>query len=117
MPQVPSVAPAALVHVPPQHSRSVEQTSPFWRQNDALPLQMPALQKPPQQSLSLLHGLPDVWQGGVHGAGAQLSGAQIPPPVPFGEHCPLQQSLPTAHAPLSATHALFEHVLFTHEPR
>jgi hypothetical protein len=49
-----------LVQAPPQHSKSVEQTSPFWRQNEALPLQMPALQNPPQQSLFLLHGFPDV---------------------------------------------------------
>ena len=33
-PQVPSVAPAAIVQTPPQQSGPCEQVSPFWMQND-----------------------------------------------------------------------------------
>jgi hypothetical protein len=53
----------------------------------------------------------------VHGAGVQLSGAQMLPLVPFATHCPLQQSLLTPQAALSATHALFPQAPFTQEPR
>jgi len=109
-PQTPSVAPVAFVHAPPQHSKSVEQTSPVCVQNEPRLLQMPPLQNPPQQSPFWAHGLPAV----LH---AVLSGAQTPPPVPFGTHCPPQQSLDVPHDPLSATHAVAPQTLLTHDPR
>jgi hypothetical protein len=40
-PQVPSVAPVALVQRPPQQSRSPEHASPFCLQNETSAAQMP----------------------------------------------------------------------------
>lgn len=42
--QVPSVAPEAFVHRPPQQSRSLAHTSPFCRQNDGDAEQRPLTQ-------------------------------------------------------------------------
>jgi hypothetical protein len=106
--QSPSVFPAAMVQTPPQHSAAVLQTSPVCAQNEGF-VQIPLLQKLDAQPAFVVHGLPDV-------AGpAPLSGVQVPPPAPFGAHLPPQHSGSVAHARLSATHCLVEHVPPMHE--
>jgi len=107
VPHVPRAAPACLLHAPAQHSKSLEQTSLVWTQNEGLP-QTPPLQVFEQHSPPVVQGLPEVLQ-------AALSGVQVPPPIPSGAHVPPQQSEPTAHAPLSATHCLLAHVPPAHE--
>jgi hypothetical protein len=96
--QVPSVAPAAMVHLPPQQSRSAEQASPFWVQKDAATEQRPFWQRPEQQSPFFPQGLPDVLQ-------LVLSGVQVPPP-----HLPPQHWASVVQAALSAVHWLVEHL-------
>jgi hypothetical protein len=97
-----------LLQIPPQHSNPVVQTSPVCVQNEGWLLQTPLLQKFEQHSAPEPQGLPDV----LH---VVLSGAHFPPPVPFGTQEPPQQSVPTPHAPLSATHCCAAHVPPTHE--
>jgi hypothetical protein len=55
--QVPSVAPAALVHLPPQHCRSLVHASPFCMQNDTRPSQIPFRQVLEQQSWFVMQAL------------------------------------------------------------
>jgi len=87
----PSVAPAAFVQLPLQHSTLVVQTSSGWTQNDGF-VQIPLLQYFDAQSLSVAHGLPDV-------AGPPpLSGAHLPPPAPSGTQLPPQHSSLLPHA-------------------
>jgi len=102
MPHVPSVAPAAFVHAPPQQSMSFAHASLFWMQNDEVPEQKPLRQAFEQQSPSAPHGLPDV----LHDV---LSGVHVP------AHLPPQHSPSEVQAALSATHCFPEHLLFTHE--
>ena len=104
---VPTDAPAAIVHAPPQHCASVEQMSPSTMQNDGF-AQTPLLHHPDAHCEFVVHGLPLVGFG--------PSGLQKPPPMPFGAQSSLQQSLFTAHEALSATHCTFEHVPDTHDP-
>jgi hypothetical protein len=52
---VPRVAPAAIVHTPPQHSVLVLHTSPFCVQNDGCAEQRPFAHKPEQQSPCVVH--------------------------------------------------------------
>ena len=70
MEQVPSVAPAALLQSPPQHSRSLEHASPSCVQNDTLPLQVPLLHSFEQHSAFVEQALPAVRQEGFSGAHA-----------------------------------------------
>jgi hypothetical protein len=70
-PHTPTVAPCAFVQKPPQHSKSVAQTSPFCVQKEPL-AQTPLRQSFEQHSPFALQALPVVWQAG-------LSGAQTPP--------------------------------------
>jgi hypothetical protein len=101
-PQRPSVAPAAFVQLPPQHSTSLAQASPFCVQNEAAP-QMPFLQYLEQQSPFAAHVLPDV----LHVA---LSAAHFP-----AVHLPPQHSPSAAHVPLSAVHCFVPHLPLRHE--
>jgi hypothetical protein len=102
-PQVPSVAPDALVQTPPQQSVASEQTSPFWMQNDDPILHVPPEQSLEQHSSPVVHGLPDV----LH---TVLSVWQTPP-----VQVPLQQLVPLVQGLLSATHTAAAHRLPTHE--
>jgi hypothetical protein len=73
---VPSVAPAALSQLPPQHSVSDEHASPFCAQNDGVP-QKPLLQYFAQHSPLPVQGLPvdlHVVDRGVH-----LPASHLPP--------------------------------------
>jgi hypothetical protein len=97
-PQTPSVAPAALVQVPPQQSRSAAQASPFWTQNDGAAEQNPPVQYVEQHSVPAVHGLPDV----LH---VVLSGVQVPPVHFAPQHCASD-----VQAALSARHWSFEHL-------
>ena len=74
---VPSVAPCALVQSPPQHSKSVAQTSPLCVQNEGAPLQVPFRQYFEQQSPWAAQALPAVRQPVF--SGAHLLDAQFPP--------------------------------------
>jgi hypothetical protein len=119
--QTPCVAPEAFEQKPPQQSRSREQTSPGWMQNDEPSAHLPALQRPEQQPPAppavAVQGLPAVRQ-------VVLSGLHLPPlQVPLQHwaevlqvalsavqlaalaqtprdvsHCRLQQSVFTAQA-------------------
>jgi hypothetical protein len=100
---VPSVAPAALVQLPPQQSTSVPHASPFWTQNDAAAAQTPFWQSCEQQSPLAVHGLPEV----LH---VVLSGVHLP-----AVHLPPQHAPSAVHAPLSAVHCVPEHVPLTQE--
>ena len=91
-PQTPTVAPCALVQKPPQHSKSVAQTSPFCVQNEP-PEQAPLRQSFEQHSLPVEHALPLVRHTG-------LSGTHVPPAPQF----PLQHCAALVHAPLSEVH-------------
>jgi hypothetical protein len=101
-PQTPSSAPGCLVQLPEQHSVFVAHTSPSWTQNDTPTEQRPLLHSLEQHSPLAVHGLPEV----LH---VVLSGAHVPPPVPFGAHLPPQHSASFPHAWLSATHCFAEH--------
>ena len=107
MPHVPTEAPAAILHAPPQHCASVEQMSPSTTQNEGF-VQTPLLQKLDAHCEFIVHGLPAV--------GFVPSGLQAPPPLPSGAHVPLQQSVFTAHDALSATHCVLEQLPPTHDP-
>jgi hypothetical protein len=72
MPQVPDVAPAAMLQTPPQQSGEFEQTSPVWMQNDEPIWHVPFEQSFEQHSALSPQALPDV----LHAA---LSGLQTPP--------------------------------------
>ena len=100
--QRPSVAPAALVHLPPQHSKSVPHESPSCVQYDGLPSQMPFVQTFEQHSVPAPHGLPDVLQ-------TALKGAHFP-----AVHFPPQHSPSAAQVWLSAVHCLAEQLPPTH---
>jgi len=102
VPHVPSAAPPAFWQSPAQHSKSVEHTSPVCTQNEGLP-HTPALHVFEQHSAPVVHGLPEVRH-------AAFKGVHVPPPAPSGAQRPPQQSPSVPHAPLSATHCLFEHV-------
>jgi len=102
-PQVPSVAPVAIVQTPPQQSGPCEQVSPFWMQNEDAIEQWPEAQSCEQHSELCVHALPDVLQD-------LLSAVQEPP-----EHVPLQHSAPPVHACPSETQACAPHCPPTHE--
>jgi hypothetical protein len=68
--QIPTVAPAALLQSPPQHSTLATHASPFCAQNEPFE-QKPLLQTLEQQSPWLEHALPVVRHVG-------FSGAQVP---------------------------------------
>ena len=97
--QIPSVAPFCLLHLPPQHSRSLVQASPAVVQYDGVE-QNPLLQYFAQHSPADVHGLPDVLQ--------PASGVHMP-----DEHLPPQHALSAVHASLSAVHCVFEHAPLT----
>ena len=78
---VPSVAPAALFHAPPQHSLSLVQASPMTVQNDGALSHRPFKQYFEQQSPFPLHVLPDVLQFG-------FSGVHVPPLHTPPQHSP-----------------------------
>jgi hypothetical protein len=102
--QIPTAAPAALLHRPPQHCASLEQMSPVTVQNDGF-AQTPLLHQPDAQLAFVEHGLPSV------GLPVGLSVLQaLPPPVAFGTQFWLQQSPPAVHALPSATQVLVPHV-------
>src|SRR5262249_9821338 len=70
--QVPSVAPAAMLQMPPQQSTPRTQTSPVWMQYDPPSTQLLFLQRCEQQSSLVPHELPAVLQ-------ELLSGVQVVP--------------------------------------
>jgi hypothetical protein len=83
MAHVPTVLPAASVHVPVQQSVPVTHESPGCPQNDEawqVPLEA---QNPEQQSAPPVHALPSVLQ-------VALSGVQVPPPHVWLQHWPLE---------------------------
>ena len=92
IPQVPKVAPAALLQSPPQHSLLTAHASPFCAQNDPLE-QKPLLQTLEQQSPFVEQALPVVRQIG-------FKGEQVPA-VP---HVPLQHCVALVQGWLSETH-------------
>jgi hypothetical protein len=96
-PQVPSVAPAAIVQTPPQQSGPCEQVSPLWMQKEDAIEQWPEAQSFEQHSELCAHALPDV----LHDL---LSAVQLPP-----EHVPLQQSALAEHACPSETQVCVAH--------
>jgi hypothetical protein len=89
--QVPRTAPGALPQTPPQHSKSCEQASPIWKQNDGAPSQIPFVHAFEQQSPFAPHGLPEVLQ-------ESLSGTHFPSaPQVAPQHWPSTvQSSPSA---------------------
>jgi hypothetical protein len=95
--QVPSVAPAALVHRPPQHSRLLAHASPFCMQNDTRPSQIPLRQFFEQQSWFVMQALFAVRHEGFRGAHL--------PPLQFA----LQHSAEFEHAWLSDVHVELPH--------
>ena len=90
-PQVPTVAPAALSQIPPQHSLCAAQTSPFCVQNDPVE-QTPPLQSLEQHSSLAAQALPVVRQTGF--SGAHTPALQVP----------LQHCAELVHAWLSEVH-------------
>ena len=103
-PQVPSVAPAAIVQTPPQQSGPCAQVSPPWMQNDEAIEQWPvASQSCEQHSELAVHALPDVLQ--------DLLSAWHVPPV----QVPPQQSVPVMHACPSEAQACAAHLPLTQE--
>ncbi len=97
-PQVPSVAPDAMLQMPPQHCVPVVQTSLFWTQYEELSEQWPAAQSWEQQSPLAAQALPAVLQ-------LALSGTHLPP-VQF----PPQQSALAVQAWLSEMQVSPAHV-------
>ena len=96
-PQTPWVAPAAIEHRPPQQSRSREQTSPGWMQNEEPSAHLPPVQRPEQQPPArppspavVVQGLPAVRQ-------AVFSGWHLPL-----VQVPLQHSAEVLQVALSA---------------
>src|SRR5262245_58392421 len=86
---VPSVAPAALLHAPPQHSASAVQASPMIVQNDGALSHRPLRQYFEQHSLLPPHELPEVLQLG-------FSGVHVPLPHTPPQHSPsLEQLAPS----------------------
>ena len=86
VPQVPSVAPAGFVQLPPQQSAFVAHASPVCTQNEMPAEQSEPLHRPEQQSVLFAQGLPDV----LH---VVDSGEQVPL-----LHAPLQHWPATVHA-------------------
>lgn len=108
--QRPSVAPAAFVQSPPQHSKSFAQTSPDWLQNETFLQWLVGSHWFEQQSELWLHVLPSVRQEPPAIATHFL--------VPAVSHLPLQHSASVVQASatgLSALHCVEEHVPPTHE--
>jgi hypothetical protein len=89
--QVPSVLPAATLHVPVQQSEPVEQASPGCTQKDE-GWQVPLEQSPEQHAAFDAHALPIVLQ-------VALSAAHLPPLQVWLQHWPL-----VAHATPSDRH-------------
>lgn len=104
MPQVPSVAPDALLQMPPQQSVLLAQESPVCLQNEMLPAQMPLLQTCEQQSALALQVLPEVLQA-VFNAMQTLG----PPSGPVA-HLPPQHCASVVHGWLSEVHSLEPHL-------
>jgi hypothetical protein len=90
-PHLPSVAPAAIEHTPPQHSAAAEQASPSCTQKEEFE-HVPLRQSFEQHSSLVPHVLPSVLQ-------LVLSGAHFP----FVQEPP-QQALALVQAPLSGVH-------------
>jgi len=88
-PQVPSVAPLAMLQMPLQQSKAFEQTSPDWMQKDDPRTQAPSRQSWEQHWSLLEQALPAV----MH---ATLSAWQVPP-----TQLPLQQAWLEVQAPWS----------------
>jgi len=85
-PQVPTLAPAALLQVPVQQSGPDEQTSPNWAQKEET-AQTPFLQSFEQQSALAAQVLPSVLH--VPFRGWQVPPAQVPPQqAPLLVHAP-----------------------------
>jgi hypothetical protein len=95
--QVPSVAPAALVHRPPQQSRLFAHASPFWMQNDTRPSQIPLRQFFEQHSWFVMQALLAV----LH---ELFRGTHLPPP-----QFALQHSAEFEHAWPSEVHVELPH--------
>ena len=81
-----------MVHLPPQHSKSVRQVSPACTQYEGAGEHIPSTQYFEQQSVGASQGFPDVRQASF--SGAHTSFVQTPP----------QHSSFAAHAAPSAVH-------------
>jgi hypothetical protein len=110
--QMPSVAPCAMLQMPPQQSNEFAHVSPVWMQNDG-GWQVPAGQYFEQQSPAAPHALPCDLQPAPGLIAAHLPLAQLPP-----QHSPLAvQARPSdvhgaaAHWP--ATQLKLAHCVFT----
>lgn len=99
--QLPSVFPAAIVHVPEQQSPFREQTSFVWMQKDEPSWQCPLVQRCEQHSPSEAQVLPAEWQAVVRAA--HLPAVQVP----------LQQLASEVHAWVSEMHAAEPHLPLT----
>jgi hypothetical protein len=98
VPHTPRAAPAeALLQMPPQHSRPVEQALPVVVQNEPPGSHVPLVQSFEQHSEPAVQPLPVVRHTG-------LSGVQTPPP-----QVPLQHWAPVVHAWLSVVHGVVPH--------
>jgi hypothetical protein len=95
--QIPRVAPAALVHWPPQHSRLFAHASPFCMQNDTRPSQIPLRQFLEQHSWFVVQALFAVRHDGFRGT-------HVPPP-----QFALQHSVEVEHGWLSDVHVELPH--------
>jgi hypothetical protein len=82
-PHTPSVAPCALVQIPPQHSKSEAQTSPVCAQKETAPAQTPLRQAWEQHCPSVEHWLPavrhEVFKGTQRPAPPSVEALQLPP--------------------------------------
>jgi hypothetical protein len=106
---VPSVIPAFFVQSPPQHSPSVEHTSPVCVQNDDWLEQRPFTQRCEQQSPLVEHVLPEVLHellSGVH----VLPASAPPSPPATGLQEPPQQLAFEVHGWLSEMHSCELHL-------
>jgi hypothetical protein len=97
--QRPSVAPWALLQIPPQHWKSAAQTSPV------------CVQIEPSEHVPLLHSLEQHWLCAVHELPvvrqAPVSGTQVrPPPSPPEPQTPPQHCASVEHAWLSEVHCV-----------
>jgi hypothetical protein len=106
-PQTPTSAPCAFVQMPPQHSKSDAQTSPFCEQKETAPAQTPLRHTREQQSPFAPHSLPAVRH-------EPFSGTQTELPPSEALQVPPQHSADVEQGWLSEVQSLAPHVPLLH---